>query len=306
MKAKFIIIFIFILFNNLLIGQKTNCYYRFFYNSSAKYKLKQFDEAANYLNKAAMIQELPNNFLFYNAKVQAKANNKENTIAYLKKVIRYTPKTWDDIEQNQDFKNCLDSNAYSSLKDEYPLLKMQYYEDMDLKLINELETMYQIEKFLRVNNMGNFMNKTDSIHLSELKKIITKNGFPKYSRIGRKGMDNLKIIVMHGTSADTSQFIYFKTLLEDEVNKGNFSPFDFAQFVDRHQVFIRNEPQIYGTFNSKTTGEIIYNPIFDIKNLDKRRLSIGLHTLSDFNKSQKIINYPDGYEVMENPIINCK
>jgi hypothetical protein len=61
------------------------------------------------------------------------------------------------------------------------------------------------------------------------------------------------------------------------------SPADYATFTDRVLVNL-GKPQVYGSNFDLKGGKMVMSPTKDIKNLDKRRKSIGLPPIAEYMK----------------------
>lgn len=61
------------------------------------------------------------------------------------------------------------------------------------------------------------------------------------------------------------------------------SPQDYANFTDRFRLH-QGKPQIYGSGFETKDGKLVMSKTEDIKNLDKRRVKIGLPPIAEYVK----------------------
>jgi hypothetical protein len=110
------------------------------------------------------------------------------------------------------------------------------------------------------------MKETDSVHFRRIRQIITENGWPKISMVGKDGSFAAWAIVQHSNLIDFQEACTqaIKPLLTiKEVN-----PADYANLVDRVR-FNKKEKQLYGMVSFEY-------PIEDAVHIDERRKQIGL------------------------------
>jgi len=119
----------------------------------------------------------------------------------------------------------------------------------------------------------------DGINNIKIRKIINDFGHPTKKLIGRQAMKSFWILIQHQD---------FDLELQKECMKNcDFEPKEKALLTDRVLVN-EGKKQIYGTqFHRDKKMNLIPRPIEDIKNLEKRRKSIGLESFKDSKKSAK-------------------
>lgn len=124
--------------------------------------------------------------------------------------------------------------------------------------------------------------KTNARNAATLDSIIAVKGWPKISQVGYIASMGAFLIVQHADLERQKKYLpVIKKLCEEkEIQCSNY-----ALMYDRIQVS-ENKPQRYGsqlTTNEKT-GKLEFSPIEDEKNVDKRRVEVGLGPLSEYAK----------------------
>jgi hypothetical protein len=155
-------------------------------------------------------------------------------------------------------------------------------DNLDLPAIKkELKAIYERDQKTRTGaDSAAFMPYIDSCNQVRVKSIIAKYGWMGTSLIGNYNQA-LFIVIQHADSA--TQEKYFP-LLQQSVEEGESRPSDMAMMQDRI-LMRRGEKQIYGSqvVYSKT-GEQIFYPIDDEKNVNIRRAKVGLQPMEEYGK----------------------
>lgn len=125
----------------------------------------------------------------------------------------------------------------------------------------------------------------DKKNTKRAKEIIEKYGWPGFNLVGKKAAHMFWLVVQHADLNPGFQKQSLKFLKQAIKNKQAF-PSDGALLTDR--VLVREgKKQIYGTqFYRNEEMNLVPRPIEDIKNLDKRRKSVGL---GSFKQEWKIM-----------------
>lgn len=122
--------------------------------------------------------------------------------------------------------------------------------------------------------------KIDKESTKKIKLIILKHGWLSSSMVGLKTEKQLWLLVQH--SPDTS----FQKRCLALMKKYGGNKKNIAYLEDRVRVH-EGKKQIYGTqfyLPKGTNGDLQPRPIYDFKNLDKRRKAIGLKSFDLYNK----------------------
>lgn len=140
----------------------------------------------------------------------------------------------------------------------------------------------------RAERTGIWNKKIDKENTKILKRIIKKYGWPTVSAVGKKTSHNLWLLVQH---ADHDIIFQEKCLeLMKKIHDSNQSDVlkqDIAFLTDRIRVN-RHKPQIFGTqFYLNERNILVYQPIKNKKNLDKKRKKYGLPSFKIYLKMAK-------------------
>lgn len=126
-----------------------------------------------------------------------------------------------------------------------------------------------------------FMQYIDSTNLVQVESLIAKYGWMGRSFIGEKGNSALFFVIQH---ADLETQLKYVPLLQESVEAGESRASNLALMQDR--ILMRQgKNQIYGSqvVYSKT-GEQMFYPIEDEKNVNIRRAQMGLQPIEDYAK----------------------
>lgn len=122
----------------------------------------------------------------------------------------------------------------------------------------------------------------DAENIAWLDKIVEVHGWPGRALAGEKGAEGAFLVVQHADLAHQKKYF---PLLSKAASAGELNRGSLALLEDRILMY-EGKKQIYGSqtrTNAKGTLEIY--PIKDAKNVDKRRLSVGLKPLAEYAKS---------------------
>ncbi len=154
-------------------------------------------------------------------------------------------------------------------------LKIIELKDKDLALRNELIRKGELE--LGYNEE---MSELHDSNAKALDEIIDSIGYPTIDRVGHEASEAAWLIIQH--SIGRPEFMKkCAALLEKMVQNSRANPIQLAYLTDRIAVF-EGRPQVYGTqFDWDEEGELGPHPIDDIVKVNQRRKSIGLNTLEE-------------------------
>jgi len=115
----------------------------------------------------------------------------------------------------------------------------------------------------------------------EMRSIIKEYGWPGISLVGKKGAEAVWLLVQH-SDRDLNFQKKCLALMREAVKKKEASKVNLAYLTDR--VLVNSgKKQIYGTQIYKNKeGQFLPRPIYDKKELDKRRKSFGLPPLKEY------------------------
>ena len=127
------------------------------------------------------------------------------------------------------------------------------------------------------------INRQDSICTNKLIKIIDTYGWIGKSRIGAKANQAIWLVMQHAEVKVQEKYL---PLLKESVKKGESEGWHLAFLEDRVLVYNKKK-QVYGTqaiWDSDLKKNKIY-PIEDVKNVNQRRLNLGLKTIEEYAKN---------------------
>lgn len=128
----------------------------------------------------------------------------------------------------------------------------------------------------------------DSINLIKVKNILDTYGWLGENIISKKGASTLFLVIQH---SDSLTQVTYLPMLRKAVKKGNAAIQDLALLEDRI-LMTQGKEQLYGSqvkINEKTNQYEFY-PIYDEKNVNRRRKKMKLNNLEEYAKFFKI-NY---------------
>jgi hypothetical protein len=140
-------------------------------------------------------------------------------------------------------------------------------------LPDEQQSVKTHDDSINIQKIREKIHYTDSINLIQMFDIIKKHGFPGKELIGENMSDinNLKLytgiraMLVHYSDSQKMQELLIKF-----VREGKCTPDTYGFFVDRKMLMERKK-HIFAVFNNTKDHQI-----FDLENVDNRRLSIGL------------------------------
>jgi len=168
-------------------------------------------------------------------------------------------------------------NINSELADQLDeiLYQDQYYR----KMIDNMESKYG-KNSTEIKNFNKHGYTQDSINLKKVLSIIDKYGWLGAEEVGYDGNTALFLVIQHADSATQRKYL---PLLRDAAKKGKASSEDLSFLEDRVAID-QGKRQIYGSQigYDPILKQMIVLPLEDPINVDKRRASVGLQTMSDY------------------------
>lgn len=131
-------------------------------------------------------------------------------------------------------------------------------------------------------------NKKTKEHVANLKKIISKHGWPTIRLVGKKASWGAWLLAQHADSNKAFQKYALKLMKKEaKKNPKNVVKRDIAFLTDRILINAKKK-QVYGSqFRFPKNKGAMPFPIKDIKNLEKRRKEYGLPPFKDYLDSAK-------------------
>lgn len=140
---------------------------------------------------------------------------------------------------------------------------------------------------LEIITLSETIKRKDSINLSEVKKILDKQGWLSPDVIGKQGNKTLFLVIQH---ADIETQIKYIPMMSEAVKLGNANGQDLALLKDRIAVR-QGERQIYGsqTYKNYSTGETYVYPLIEPEKVNERRKEVGLEPIEEYLKHMDMI-----------------
>jgi len=142
----------------------------------------------------------------------------------------------------------------------------------------------------KLSKSGGLANYKDEVHpelkvvfkrnTQKAKEVIKKYGWPTLSLVGEKGSEAMYHIVQHSV-LDEAFMQACVPLLAEQVKNKEAKGSQLAFLQDR-TLMQKNKPQLYGTQHIEDeNGKIVPYKIHNPKEVDKRRLDLGLEPLKE-------------------------
>jgi hypothetical protein len=147
---------------------------------------------------------------------------------------------------------------------------------------NELNAILERDqKTRRSSDSTQFVSYIDSCNLAQVESLISKYGWLGKSFVGARGNQTVFLVIQHADSA--TQEKYFP-LLQKSVAEGESDASNMAMMQDRI-LMRRGKKQIYGSqVVFSKTGEQVFHPIEDEKNVNIRREKVGMMPIEEYAK----------------------
>ncbi|HRH41248.1 MAG TPA: hypothetical protein PKY82_06345 [Pyrinomonadaceae bacterium] len=165
------------------------------------------------------------------------------------------------------------------------------------QLADKINKMYELDQSVQTDIMTAAQNgaskekldelykiKSDTFknHIPILKQIIAENSFPTYDLVGKMAGDNFFTMIQHSDADLQFQKDCLK-IIEKQVKKKQANACSFAYLTDRVNIN-SGKPQIYGTQLDYKNDQAVSKNLKDPKNVNKRRIKLGLEPLEDYLK----------------------
>jgi hypothetical protein len=130
----------------------------------------------------------------------------------------------------------------------------------------------------------------DRRHVSRLKEIVKRHGWPRRSLVGEDGAGAAWLLIQH---ADTDRAFQKRclTLMAPLLAKDEVRKPDFAYLTDRVLV-ADGKKQRYGTQFQLKDGRLEAYPLEDPDRVDERRKTVDLGPLAEFRKELEALHTP--------------
>jgi len=282
----------------LSVAQKPSPKYSELINQGWKLCLKKdFAGSAKLYEQAFTLNEnIPLTDRYNASCIYALAGNKNAAFKHL--FIAANSLKWDDythLINDSDLKSLHSDKRWDQLKTLVKQNKEQIEVHFDKDLVAQLDEIYFDDQNTRnqirtkekkygrgSKEMDAFWQtilKKDSINLIKVSKILDTQGWPDKSIIGKRGTSTLFLVIQHANLETQEKYLH---MIEKAVTNDNLPKRQYAMFYDR-LILRRGERQVYGTqlaTNDESKSPYVL-PLRDPKNVDKRRLEMGLNTMQE-------------------------
>ena len=149
-------------------------------------------------------------------------------------------------------------------------------------ITRQLEAVLDRDQKTRTGvDSADFIHFIDSTNLVQVEALINKYGWMGRSVVGDKANSALFFVIQH---ADIETQLKYVALLQKSVEVGESMPSNLALMQDR--ILMRQgKKQIYGSqLILNASGEQVFYPIEDEKNVNVRRAKIGMQSLEEYAK----------------------
>ncbi|WP_310993128.1 hypothetical protein [Aequorivita marina] len=200
------------------------------------------------------------------------------------------------FQNNESFNEFWSSKYGEKLTAEYDKLRLEFTQNADFDLRDELVSMRSADQMYRGGNGKSDWTKQDSIdqiHEKRLIEIFETIGYPTSKTVGPNTMDypvDVGLFLLH--TDDSIRMNYFVPKVTEFVKNGSAPPRAVGTMVDQFHLY-NDEPQIYGTYGAQGGGYA--NMIDDLKKVDSNRISIGLQPLELKQKKDSLRKIKYGF-----------
>jgi hypothetical protein len=125
------------------------------------------------------------------------------------------------------------------------------------------------------DSLWQIINEIDSLNKQTFLLLIKKYGYPSYRRVGTTACGILTIHMM-----GEKDFNELLPVFQQELKKGNMTANDYANWHDRHQLFM-GKKKLYGVYDPD------YPCVESVKKTNKERKKIGIHKLYKENRCRE-------------------
>ncbi len=149
-------------------------------------------------------------------------------------------------------------------------------------IAEQITAMKEVDQDMREQNLDDDTHWDDSIDKNNtevMRAIIVEIGWPTISKVGEDASFDAWLLVQHADHDPAFQ----KACLElmKQAGAGEVLPENIAYLEDRVAVN-HGQPQVYGTQLEQKDGKFVPRPTIDSKNVNARRMSIGLGTIEEY------------------------
>tara|TARA_R110002050_G_scaffold109799_4_gene221501 strand:- start:152 stop:1135 length:984 start_codon:yes stop_codon:yes gene_type:complete len=301
MKLRIIITITGLLIFNITFGQNQEKYREYIKQAWSLYESKEYQKSADKYNEAFnQLDGKASPSDRYNAACSyALAGDIESAFYHLFRLAedkKNKYKSYNHITTDIDLNIMHNDKRWNELIDIVQSNKVESEKDFDRPLILILDSILiedqtyrlQLEEVEKKYGRNSeelkahwaIISEKDSINLIKIEKILAERGWLGKDIIGEEGPLTIFLVIQHSKLETQQKYL---PMMRDAVKKGNANASSLAYLEDR--VALRQgKRQIYGSQmgRDKDTGKYYVQPLIDPENVDIRRESVGLESLSDY------------------------
>lgn len=301
MQIRLLFVFIGLLTVNIVVGQNQEKYSEYVKQAWSLYQTKDYKKSAKKYKKAfeQLDGKAYSNDRYNAACSYALGNDAGNSFYHLfylaeNPSIKY--KNLSHISTDPALKRLHADERWKKLIATVKANKEVYEKDLDQELVAQLDTIYQLdqnyrkqvkvleEKYGRESDEmkahWKLIQKTDSLNLIKIEKILNERGWLGEDIIGDRGNTTLFLVIQH---SDLKTQLKYLPMMRDAVKKGNAYASTLALLEDR--IALRQgKPQIYGSQIARNpeTGKYYVSPLIEPEKVNERRAEVGLGSIEDY------------------------
>ncbi|MEM9986936.1 MAG: DUF6624 domain-containing protein [Bacteroidota bacterium] len=301
MKTTLTLAFLTLLLGSLSYAQNMEKYDEFIAQADSLFAAKAYQSSADKFKAA--FDELDGKarpFDRYNAAcAYALADDNENAFYHLFYLAEHPQVRYNDlshIKQDPDLAGLHANKQWAKLIGIVQANKEEYEKDLDKPLVAKLDSIYQLDQNYRrevdeieekygrdseeMRAQWKLIQRTDSVNLIEIKKILDERGWLGPEVIGAQGNSTLFLVIQH---SDLETQLTYLPMMKEAVQQGNAAPSSLALLEDR--VALRQgKRQIYGSQigQDPATGEFYVLPLIEPEKVNERRAEVGLPPIEEY------------------------
>ncbi len=303
MKQMLFLLLVVFFMNNMSFTQDMNQYRALVDEAWAAYEAEYYQLSANKYKEAFDVLEgkaYPNDR--YNAACSfALAGDDETAIFHLTRLAegKSNYMNYDHITTDSDLNSLHDDERWPKIIAKVKANLDEYEKDFDKPLVAELKEIYRLDQTYRkqvgqieeeygrasdeMREHWALINRTDSLNLIKVKKILDERGWLGPTIIGRQGNSTLFLVIQH---ADIETQVEYLPMMREAVKEGNARASSLALLEDRVALRQGNR-QIYGSQIGRDaeTGEFYVSPLIEPEKVNERRAEVGLGTIEEYIKN---------------------
>jgi len=247
-------------------------YYQDVYKAELAYWEKDYQKAYDILKKVKNRCGLINQELIREpemmAKLSIKVGKPQAAFPYIERMLK-EGMSFDSFINNDVYKILYEYEEWKYLERNANRFAAEYEGRINKELREELIAMNNLDQQVLQEPVDyDKVRRVNDMHKKRIKEIFKEYGYPHAGLVGKSKMgENVDIVIllMHFFEPD-----YFSPLLIESTRKGIAPPGYVGYIVDRKDLK-EKDSFTYGIYDNVDISQIK-----DFKNLDKRRISVGL------------------------------